>query len=336
MINTYKSMDYFIKIEKDFHNDLQNIEKILDKMIENEPLWFREVIEHLLKAGGKRIRPLLVCLSSSLVSNQVNDKAIKMAAIVEFVHNASLLHDDVIDEGLERRGKPTVNKIYGNRMAVLGGDFILSKVFSELLKLNSPDALYAMIEAIEKLVAGEILEADLEKRDKEKITFDEYNKLIYLKTSSLFEWTMTAGGYSCEKSEDIINSLKDIGNHIGKIFQIVDDILDYTGSKVFGKKTFQDFSQGKVTLPLLFLFKEDKEYLSKWKKVLENKDEKELEKVGKEFLKRINKPDIQLEMNNYLQKEVDGIRNILVNKFSNSKYIEHFDGLVKFLVARII
>ena len=147
---------------------------------------------------------------------------------------------------------------------------------------------------------------------------------------------MTAGGYSCNAPENIINSLKDIGNHIGRIFQIVDDILDYTGSKVFGKETFKDFYQGKVTLPLLFLFKEEKEYLYKWKEVLENNSHNEQDKLAKEFLKRINKPDIQLAMNNYLQTEVDGIRNILVNNFSDSKYIEHFDGLVKFLVARII
>ena len=282
LVNTYKSIDSFVKLEKAFKGDLKNVELRIQELIENQPDWFKQVLNHLVQAGGKRIRPLLVCLSYSLVSKKtINSDVISLAALSEYVHSATLFHDDVIDDGEERRGKPTANKVYGNHTAVLSGDFILGKVFQELNKLNNHGVLSEMIETVARLVEGEIFQMDMKR--KEKIVFDDYEKLIYLKTASLFEWCMVSGGYAAQQNDEIIINLRKMGNHIGRIFQIVDDILDYTGNNLLGKKRLQDFYQGKITLPLLFLFNTDDSYYPEWKKLVKNKDDKGLEKLSNEF-----------------------------------------------------
>ncbi len=333
IVNSYKSIDSFLKIEKAFKPELEKIENYLINVIKDQPVWFQEVINHLVQAGGKRVRPLLVCLSYSLVtSEKINPSVITMAGLAEFVHNATLFHDDVIDDGQERRGKPTVNKVYGNHTAVLGGDFILGKVFFELNKINNHDALSEMIDTVAKLIDGEIHQMDMNK--KERVSFEDYEKLIYLKTSSLFEWSMVAGGYAAKQNKEIIQKLREMGNHIGRIFQIVDDILDYTGSNILGKKRLQDFYQGKITLPLLFLFAKDESLFHQWKKYLSTNDQKALEATSNTFTKRIKKSDIQKEMLDYLQKDIDSIKKIL-KELPDSKYQVYIDDLINFLVSRM-
>jgi octaprenyl-diphosphate synthase len=333
VVDTYKSLDSFVRLEKAFKEELNKVEIYLTDSIKDQPQWFQDVVNHLVQAGGKRIRPLLVCLSYSLVTDKkINDDAIVMAALSEYVHNATLFHDDVIDEGEERRGKPTVNKVYGNHTAVLGGDFILGKVFQELNKLNRPQALSVMIETVAKLVQGEIHQMDMKREF--SVTFADYEKLIYLKTASLFEWSTIAGGIAAGQEAETLELLKGMGNHIGRIFQIVDDILDYTGSNIIGKKRLQDFYQGKITLPLLFLFNYEDSYYSQWKEAVHSKDKKALESLSKLFINRIKKPDIQSEMRLYLKKDVNGIRDI-ITRLPASAYQEYVNDLINFLVARM-
>jgi geranylgeranyl pyrophosphate synthase len=333
IVNTYKSLDSFIKIEKAFKKDLQNVELHLAEMIKDQPKWFQDVVNHLVQAGGKRIRPLLVLLSYSLVSEEpINKNAVVSAAQSEFVHTATLFHDDVIDDGKERRGKPTANVMYGNHTAILSGDFILGKVFQELDTLNTPKLLSEMIFTVSRLVEGEVHQMDM--KQKAQVTFEDYERLIYLKTASLFEWSMIAGGYTSNQDEKTIEMLRKIGNHIGRIFQIVDDILDYTGNAILGKKRLQDFNQGKITLPLLFLFESDQSYFHQWKSCIDNNDALALEKIGKTFIKRIREEDIQEKMKSFLQKDIDGIKSI-VNELPESKSKEFINDLISFLVSRM-
>lgn len=333
IVNTYKSIDSFVKIEKAFKPQLLKVEEYLDVIIQDQPEWFKNVINHLVKAGGKRIRPLLVCLSYAMVSKEDFKKdIIVMAAIAEFVHTATLFHDDVIDEGQERRGKPTANKMYGNHTAILSGDFILGKVFQELNNLGNPQVLTSIIETVVKLIDGEIFQLDMKKKD--FVSFADYERLIYLKTSSLFEWSMTAGGYGAGADAETIARLMKLGNHIGKIFQIVDDILDYTGSKILGKERLQDFSQGKITLPLLFLFEYDPSYLHEWKALLNTHDESKFDAFGNKIIAVIKKENIQKKMSAYLQKEISEIRETL-SLFEKSKYTEYMNDLINFLVSRM-
>lgn len=334
IVKNYKTLDSFVKLENAFRKDLDKVEIYINNVVKDQPVWFQEVINHLVQAGGKRIRPLLVCLSYSLVSDNkpIDEKTISLAGLAEYVHNATLFHDDVIDDGHERRGKPTVNKVYGNHTAVLGGDFILGKVFLELHKLNKPEALGAMIDTVSKLIDGEIHQMDM--KNKERVTLEDYEKLIYLKTASLFEWSMVAGGYAADKDEATILVLRKMGFHIGRIFQIVDDILDYTGSNILGKKRLQDFYQGKITLPLLFLFKKDENYYYQWKSMLDNTNVKSAEKISDDFIKRIKKDDLQKEMLSYLQNDVDQIR-VILGALPHSQYHQYMNNLIDFLVSRM-
>lgn len=334
IVNSYKTLDSFVKLESAFKKELEKVEKYIIYVVKEQPLWFQEVINHLVKAGGKRVRPLLVCLSYSIVSNkEINDKVIALAGIAEYVHTATLFHDDVIDEGHERRGKPTANKVYGNHTAVLGGDFILGKVFSELNKLGNPELLTTMIDTVSKLIDGEIHQMDM--KIKSRVTLEDYERLIYLKTASLFEWSMVAGGLIANKDSETILNLRKMGFHIGRIFQIIDDILDYTGSNILGKKRLQDFHQGKITLPLLFLFRKDEKYFYSWKEMLESNDEKLADKVSNEFVKRIKKDDLQKEMLSYLEEDINSIKDILDNKLPNSEFHKYMNNLIDFLVSRI-
>lgn len=334
IVKNYKTLDSFVKIENAFKDDLKKVETYIEYVVQDQPQWFQEVINHLVQAGGKRIRPLLVCLSYSLVSNNkpLDENAIVLAGIAEYVHTATLFHDDVIDDGHERRGKPTVNKVYGNHTAVLGGDFILGKVFSELNKLHKPEVLSTMIDTVSKLIDGEIHQMDM--KNKKRVTLEDYEKLIYLKTASLFEWSMVAGGYAANKDEDTILTLRKMGFHIGRVFQIVDDILDYTGSNILGKKRLQDFYQGKITLPLLLLFKKDENYFYEWDSMIQGTNARSAEKISDDFIKRIKKEDLQKEMLSYLQNDVEEIKTIL-GVLPASPYHQYMNNLIDFLVSRM-
>lgn len=334
IVNSYKTLDSFVKIENAFKKDMVKVEEYIESIVKSQPDWFQDVINHLVKAGGKRVRPLLVLLSYSLVSNDpIDNKVISLAGISEYVHTATLFHDDVIDDGHERRGKPTANKVYGNHTAVLGGDFILGKVFGELNRLGNHEFLSTMIDTVEKLIDGEIHQMDMQ--EKEKVTLEDYERLIYLKTASLFEWSMVAGGLAAGKDKDTVETLRKMGFHIGRIFQIIDDILDYTGNNILGKKRLQDFHQGKITLPLLFLFKKDDKYFHDWKAMVNGTSTKSDEKISDEFVKRIKKDDIQKEMLSYLEEDIKGIKLILEEKISKSSYHQHMNNLIDFLVSRI-
>lgn len=335
IVNSYKTLDSFVKLENAFKKDLEKVETYIDYVVKDQPLWFQEVINHLVKAGGKRVRPLLVCLSYSLVSGDkpIDHKVVALAGMSEYVHTATLFHDDVIDDGHERRGKPTVNKVYGNHTAVLGGDFILGKVFSELNKLGKHEFLSTMIDTVSKLIDGEIHQMDM--KNKERVTLEDYEKLIYLKTASLFEWSMVAGGLAADKDAETVETLRKMGFHIGRIFQIIDDILDYTGSNILGKKRLQDFHQGKITLPLLFLFKKDDNYFYEWKSMVDGTNTKSADKISDEFVKRIKKDDLQKEMLSYLENDIKGIKTILDDTLPFSPYHQYMNNLIDFLVSRI-
>jgi octaprenyl-diphosphate synthase len=331
ILNTYKSIDSFVKIEQEFKLYLENSNKILIDFASDKPKWFQDVLNHLLLAGGKRIRPIITFLSYSLFSKEkINDECILMSAIAEYVHTATLLHDDVIDEGKERRGLPAVNVVYGNHTAVLGGDFILGKVFIELR--NYKDELFEMIDTVSKLVEGEIYQMDMKHKD--KVSLDDYEKLIYLKTASLFEWASISGGYSAKVSKGDIELLRKLGNHVGKIFQIVDDILDYTGNNILGKKRLQDFYQGKITLPLIFLFQENNTSFLEWKGLIKNNAKQELDKLAKDFINKIKKDDFQNKMKNYLETDINSIKKI-ISQIPKTKFNDYINDLINFLLSRI-
>lgn len=228
--------------------------------------WFDEVIEYLLSREGKRLRPLLTLICCRLFSDDSSEKVLEVAGLVEILHSASLLHDDVIDEAVLRRGTASVNFRWGDKVAVLVGDFLLSRLFSHIAQLSDPFILQEFVRNARLLSEGSLLE--LHSRYDPCITESQYSDIIARKTSSLFSLACTLGSYLGGATSAQIEILEHAGYHIGYAFQVLDDILDYTGDEErTGKELWKDIKQGYFTLPFILGDPQGKEKLEKWRKV---------------------------------------------------------------------
>lgn len=205
---------------------------------------------YIVEAGGKRMRPLLVLLSAHACSCNGQDP-IKMAAVIEFIHTATLLHDDVVDMSTMRRGRPTANAQWNNPSSVLVGDFIYSRAFQILVSLGNLRIMQIMADTTNKIAEGEVLQ--LINKHNVEITEADYLKVIHDKTAILFQAAAQCGAILAEASTDIEDSLRRFGLHVGNGFQLIDDVLDFAGdSKVMGKNIGDDLAEGKPTLPLIY------------------------------------------------------------------------------------
>jgi octaprenyl-diphosphate synthase len=204
---------------------------------------------HLLDAGGKRVRPLTVLLSAACFG-PVPDAARQLAVVAELVHLATLLHDDVIDDGQERRGKPTPRRVWGNAVSVLAGDLLLTHSLEQTAAVAAPAVLADLLGTLRRLVDGEVVQ--LRGRTRLELREDVYFRIVGDKTASLFAWAARAGAAVAGASPDAASALGQFGAHVGMAFQLVDDALDYEGDpRATGKALFSDLVEGKLTLPLL-------------------------------------------------------------------------------------
>ncbi|MFZ5988900.1 MAG: polyprenyl synthetase family protein [Bacillota bacterium] len=215
----------------------------------------RDMCSQILNAGGKRIRPLLV-LYSGLVFSPVSSELINAAVASELIHMASLVHDDIIDNSSLRRSKPSINSSWGNHFAVLCGDYLFAKAFGVLSKNRLIGSMDLMVEAIENMCEGEILQAH------NKFNFgtdlDMYYSCISRKTAIFLECCCKSGALVSGASENQLDAIGKYGLNMGLAFQIIDDILDICGNtKVTGKPNFEDLRQGNITLPLIMLLKDE-------------------------------------------------------------------------------
>lgn len=235
--------------------------KCNDSFIMNElhskVILIHKINNYIIKSGGKRIRPLLLMLIARSL-NYKGQKHIKAAAIIEFIHTATLLHDDVVDKADLRRGKKTVNEMFGNAFAVLAGDFLYSRAFQIIVKLNDSLIMKTLADATNKIAEGEVLQ--LLNCHNPYTTEAQYMQIIYCKTSKLFEAACDIASIlvSAKKEEKL--ALHQYGVHLGNAFQIADDILDYTSkSEKFGKNIGNDLMLGKITLPIIYILKYGRE-----------------------------------------------------------------------------
>lgn len=209
-----------------------------------------QIGEYLIQSGGKRIRPLTVLLSAKACGAH-GTAPIEMAAIIEFIHTATLLHDDVVDESQMRRGKLTANRVWDNASAVLVGDFLYSRAFEMMVALGSMPAMAIMAETTNKISEGEVMQ--LTHRLQPDINEAQYLQVIYLKTAKLFEAAAQLGALLGEQSQEIIQAMKCYGKHLGMAFQLMDDLLDYQATNEgWGKNIGTDLAEGKATLPLIY------------------------------------------------------------------------------------
>ncbi len=215
----------------------------------------REMCSHILNAGGKRIRPMLVVYSGMLFSD-MKDELIKAAVAAELIHMASLVHDDVIDCSPLRRNNPSANSVWGNYYAVLGGDYLFAKAFSILSAHELNASMNFMVEAIQNMCHGEILQA--EDRFDCDVSIDRYYERIAMKTAIFLKCCCQSGAAVSGADEANIQIIGDYGLNIGLAFQIIDDILDFYGCEdVMGKPKNEDLRQGNITLPVLLLLKHE-------------------------------------------------------------------------------
>jgi octaprenyl-diphosphate synthase len=206
--------------------------------------------DYLQKAGGKRLRPMLVLLVTRLFG-QTTPMAIRLAAVVEMLHTATLVHDDVIDESKTRRGRPSVNSVWGNNVAVLGGDWLYMQAFQVSLRERNFHLLDLLMGLTQTMVEGELMQIDLLGRS--NITETEYMALVDRKTASLFRVCARLGAIAGGQDERTEALLGEFGWNLGMAFQLVDDVLDYTADESkLGKPIGEDLREGKVTLPAIY------------------------------------------------------------------------------------
>jgi heptaprenyl diphosphate synthase len=232
--------------------DISIINQELAKVLADSQSVIGEMCNHLLHAGGKRIRPLLVLHSGMIFGEGLNPRLLQAAIALELVHMASLAHDDVIDESVLRRNQPSVNKIWGNQTAVLGGDYLFAKAFSVLAENKLIQNLNLTVKAIQEMCYGEIIQAEDHFVLQQEL--EDYYQRIAKKTAILLECACKSGAVVGGATEAQIEQIGAYGLNLGFAFQIVDDILDFSGDpKVMGKPKHEDLTQGNLTLPALLL-----------------------------------------------------------------------------------
>lgn len=231
-------------------NEFEAVNRIiLDQLHTNVP-FVRTVGEYLIKNGGKRLRPLVALLCSKALEYQ-GETHLTIATIVEFLHAATLLHDDVVDESRLRRGKPSANAVWGNAASVLVGDFLISRAFQMIVGTHDIRVMSTLSDATNLIAEGEVLQ--LLNCKNPATTEEQYRRVIYCKTAKMFEVSTQIGAMIAKVDAHKENSMRDYGKHLGMAFQIQDDILDYTGdTETLGKNIGDDFAEGKVTLPVIY------------------------------------------------------------------------------------
>lgn len=237
--------------------DLQILAENLKQLVGNRHPILYAAAEHLFGAGGKRIRPAIVLLISraTMLEQDITARHRRLAEITEMIHTASLVHDDVVDESDLRRGVPTVHSLFGNRIAVLAGDFLFAQSSWYLANLDNLDVVKLLSEVIMDLAAGEIQQG-LNRFDS-SVSTETYLQKSYYKTASLMANSAKAAGLISEVGLQVAENLYNYGRHLGLAFQIVDDILDFTSSPdTLGKPAGSDLKSGNLTAPVLYALEE--------------------------------------------------------------------------------
>ncbi|HEX4916444.1 MAG TPA: polyprenyl synthetase family protein [Limnobacter sp.] len=233
-------------------SDMQALDQVIRLSLHSEVSLINQISEYIIAAGGKRLRPALVLLTARALgaTPQQMERATELAAIVEFIHTATLLHDDVVDESSMRRGRLTANAQYGNSAAVLVGDFLYSRSFQMMVKIGLMEVMDVLSEATNTIAEGEVLQL-LNCKDPD-VTEERYMQVIDFKTAKLFEASCKLAGIVTGQSPEVIANLGRFGAEVGSAFQLVDDVLDYAGdSQALGKNVGDDLREGKPTLPLI-------------------------------------------------------------------------------------
>ncbi len=248
--------------------DMDRVNQLILSKAGSDVQMIPEVANHLISSGGKRLRPMLTLASASMFGYE-GDGHIKLATSVEFMHTATLLHDDVVDESDLRRGKSTARMIWGNQASVLVGDFLLGQAFKMMVDVGSLEALDVLATAASVIAEGEVLQLSVAKNM--ETTEDDYLSVIRAKTAALFAAAAEVGPIIANADKSSRAALRSFGMNLGYAFQMADDALDYGGKSAdLGKNVGDDFREGKITLPVILAFRRGtQEEQAFWRKAIE-------------------------------------------------------------------
>lgn len=229
---------------------MQQVDAVIRQSLSSQVPLINQISEYIIHSGGKRLRPALVLMAGDL-AGAVTASHHQLASIIEFIHTATLLHDDVVDASELRRGKSTANHVYGNPASVLVGDFLYSRAFQMMVKLQNMRVMEILADATNIISEGEVLQL-LNARNI-GVSEQDYLRVIHFKTAKLFEAATRLGAVQCAADPEQEAALAAYGMHLGTAFQLIDDVLDLTGdSEKIGKTLGNDLAEGKVTLPMLY------------------------------------------------------------------------------------
>lgn len=316
------------KIQQLLESDLITLNTVIREDLNSNVLLIRQISEYIISGGGKRIRPILCILCGRIAGFNEGTLLHKMSAMIEYIHTATLLHDDVVDESGMRRGRQTANQVFGNAASVLVGDFIYTRAFQMMVEANSLRLLKIMADSTNKISEGEVLQ--LLNIGRSDITEDQYFKVIEHKTAALFEAAAKVATIVSNSTKDIEKALTDYAINLGNAFQIVDDILDYTGdSQIMGKNVGDDLLEGKVTLVLIYLLNHSPNYQD-IKDAIENPQTANITKTLN-LIQNSNALDYCTEKAKFFAAKAEKALNI----FPNSKYKEALLDLVQLSINRL-
>lgn len=310
--------------------ELEQVNQVIRQdLTTNVPL-IQTIGEYIISAGGKRIRPIITILCGKLLQENNTPLLYKMAAMVEYIHTATLLHDDVVDESGLRRGRATANAIFGNAASVLVGDFIYTRAFQMMVESNSLKVLKIMADSTNIISEGEVLQ--LLNIGRSDLSEAEYFQVIESKTARLFEAGARVAAIINQQSEEVEQKLANYAIYLGTAFQIVDDILDYNSSaEEMGKNVGDDLLEGKVTLPLIYILKngneEQKQLLIS---AIDNPEQANINQVVE-----LVKTSGSLEYCSQIAKDYVAKAIAILDDFADNQYKQAMIILAKSSLARI-
>ncbi len=323
--------DSYFQLKESVEDKLVLTEEKIKLKLNSDVELVQKMTNYHIKTGGKRLRALLTLGSAKLCGYSKGSRDVNLAACVELIHSATLMHDDVIDEGIIRRGKETLNEIWGNHSSVLIGDYLLSRCFEMMVEDRNLEVLKLLSSTSSKIAQGEVLQ--LQHKGEVDMLEETYLKIISAKTAELFAASTKVGAILSDVDNKEKDALEFYGRNLGLTFQIADDTLDYNSElKMFGKTVGQDFFEGKITLPIILLFQKldliEKENLKKIF-IKEIRDKDDFEKT----ISLIKKYKIIEECYQKAQHYINLASNALT-VFEESKEKNIFKNLTSFSLAR--
>lgn len=317
------------EISKPVLSELGNFNLLFKQSLKSKVGIVDLITKYILKQKGKKIRPLLVLLSSKVAGN-VNERTYRGAILVELLHTATLVHDDVVDEAEKRRGLPSINAVWKNKVAVLMGDYLLSRGLLIAVENDDFDFLKIITNTVRRMSEGELLQ--IKKTHKLDIDEPTYFRIISDKTASLLSTCCEIGAKSTTNDENQIEAMREFGENLGKAFQIIDDILDYVGtSNIIGKPLGADIKEKKITLPLIHALKQAPKGESyNIIKLIKNGKNKNNIKEVLEFVNKYDGIDYSYKVaNSYVAKAKESI-----SIFNNSESKMALESLLDFVIQR--